>query len=157
MQAEGGSSLTEGRRCVCTQVTASASKARCMPSLARSSASLPRKDQWAAVRTSKPRHSFTPRALRQGVFATDVEVSEAAAEASDEPKAERKPRAPKKEITVQQEEIVEGTTFKGTVVRVSSHHTSHNTRPTHPHLTPGFAIQPARSRQLAASGKTTRR
>lgn len=110
-----------GEGCVWIQVTASASKARCMPSLARSSASLPRKAQWAAVRPSKPRHSFTPRALRQGVFATDVEVSEAAAEVSDEPKVERKPRAPRKEITVQQEEIVEGATFKGTVVRVSSH------------------------------------
>jgi hypothetical protein len=111
-----------------------------MPCLARSSASLPRKAQWAAVRPSKPRHSFTPRALRQSVFATDVEVSEAASEASVEPKAERKPRAPKREITVQQEEIVEGATFKGTVVRVSSH------RPQYPPHAPKLIPPSARGR-----------
>jgi hypothetical protein len=95
-----------------------------MPSLARVSATLPRKAAWASVRASKPRHSFTPRALRHTVSATDVEVTEAAAEATPapqtaEPKADRKPRPPKREITVQQEEIVEGAMFKGKVVRVA--------------------------------------
>lgn len=87
--------------------------ARSLPTLARSTARLSRKSAWTAVRVSKPRHNFIARASRHQVTAADAEVTTEETSSQTTP-SERRPR---REVTVQQEDVAVGNKYTGTVVR----------------------------------------